>query len=374
LRARIRRLSRLKQEREWIMRVPHRIGRRLASALAWAVISSTAVPALGQNPGSIVGKVVDATSAEPVANASVVVDETGQRGTTGADGTFTFTHLAPGLYHVSVMAPGFASQRVEVAIASTATPATFELRLEPELHYTEVVSVSPDARDRFDAYQATSVLAGQDLAISLQGTLGAALQSQPGMAERSFGRGSARPVIRGMDGDRVLILEDGQRTGDLSSQSGDHGVNINPAAASRVEVVRGPATLLYGANASGGLVNVIQETIPTRPVSGAVDPRKQTSRATTATLAARPTWSSAMCASRSEPEVRGFPAKRPCTATTLSTMSFQSGQAASTITVRLDNATNELYRNHLSFIKDRCPRWGAISRSCTVSGSRRWEA
>jgi iron complex outermembrane receptor protein len=70
-------------------------------------------------------------------------------------------------------------------------------------------------------------------------------------------------VIRGLDGDRVLILENGQRTDDLSSQSADHGVTINPLAATRVEVVRGPATLLYGANAIGGLVNVVSEIIPT---------------------------------------------------------------------------------------------------------------
>jgi iron complex outermembrane receptor protein len=75
-------------------------------------------------------------------------------------------------------------------------------------------------------------------------------------------------VIRGLDGDRVLILQDGQRLGDLSSQSGDHGVPINPAAAQKIEVVRGPATLLYGANAIGGLVNVITDEIPTRPQMG----------------------------------------------------------------------------------------------------------
>ena len=64
-------------------------------------------------------------------------------------------------------------------------------------------------------------------------------------------------------------MEDGQRVGDLSSQSGDHGVPVNPASASRIEVVRGPATLLYGANAIGGLVNVINDAIPSRPVEGA---------------------------------------------------------------------------------------------------------
>src|SRR5687767_15865282 len=100
-------------------------------------------------------------------------------------------------------------------------------------------------------------------------SLGATLENQPGVASRSFGPTPARPVIRGLDGDRVLILQDGQRMGDLSSQSGDHGVSVNPAAAQRIEVVRGPATLLYGANAIGGLVNVITEDIPTTPVQGA---------------------------------------------------------------------------------------------------------
>jgi iron complex outermembrane receptor protein len=72
-----------------------------------------------------------------------------------------------------------------------------------------------------------------------------------------------------MDGDRVLIAENGLRMGDLSSQSGDHGVNVNPASAQRIEVVRGPATLLYGANAIGGLVNVVTNEIPTAPVTRA---------------------------------------------------------------------------------------------------------
>ena len=63
----------------------------------------------------------------------------------------------------------------------------------------------------------------------------------------------------------MLIAENGLRMGDLSSQSGDHGVNVNPASAERIEVVRGPATLLYGANAIGGLVNVVTNEIPDRP-------------------------------------------------------------------------------------------------------------
>jgi iron complex outermembrane recepter protein len=75
--------------------------------------------------------------------------------------------------------------------------------------------------------------------------------------------------VRGLDGDRVLVVEDGLRMGDLSSQSGDHGVNVNPAAPTSIEVVRGPATLLYGSNAIGGLVNVVTNEIPRTPVTAA---------------------------------------------------------------------------------------------------------
>ena len=176
--------------------------------------------------------------------------------------------LPPGAYHLVVNVAGFAPLRTEFTITDGAVIDAGDLGLTPALHYTEVVSVAPTSRDQFETYQPTSVLAGQDLSLQLEGSLGATLSTQAGIAQRSFGPGPSRPVIRGLDGDRVLILEDGSRTGDLSSQSGDHGVTVNPAAATKLEVVRGPATLLYGANAIGGLVNVVSGLIPTREADG----------------------------------------------------------------------------------------------------------
>jgi iron complex outermembrane receptor protein len=197
----------------------------------------------------------------------VLVEGTKLEAKSAADGAYVISGVPAGTYHLLVVAPGFIPSRADLTVA--AIPVALDVAVDPELHYTEVVSVSPDARNRFDSYQPTTVLTGQDLSKQLQGTLGSTLANQPGVAERSFGPGPSRPIIRGLDGDRVLILEDGQRVGDLSSQSGDHGVTVNPAASSRIEVVRGPATLLYGANAIGGLVNVISEAIPTRRVNGA---------------------------------------------------------------------------------------------------------
>ena len=213
------------------------------------------------------GHLVDSVTAQPVANAIVIIEGTNLQAKTDGDGAFTIGGVPAGAHHLLATAIGFAATRKDIDVGTT--PLTVEVRIDPELHYSEVVSVSPEARDQFESYQPTSVLAGQDLFKELESTLGATVGKAPGVAERSFGPGPARPVIRGLDGDRVLILEDGQRMGDLSSQSGDHGVNVNPAAASRIEVVRGPATLLYGANAIGGLVNVLTNDIPRAPVTGA---------------------------------------------------------------------------------------------------------
>jgi iron complex outermembrane receptor protein len=204
---------------------------------------------------------------KPVADATVSVEGTALQAKSSSDGTYSIANVPAGSQHLLITAKGFVPTRAD--IPANQTTVTLDVGVDPELHYTEVVSVAPDARNQFDAYQPTAVLAGQDLLKQLGTTVGATLSTQPGVAERSMGPGPSRPVIRGLDGDRVLILEDGQRVGDLSSQSSDHGVPVNPAGASRIEVVRGPATLLYGSNAIGGLVNVINDTIPTQRVNGA---------------------------------------------------------------------------------------------------------
>ena len=214
---------------------------------------------------SLSGKVIRAGTSEPMAGAAVVIEELRREARTGEDGTYRFDGLAPGAYHVSVRAEGYSSRRVEVTVGTA--PATLDLEVDLDLHFAEVLSVSPNPRPQFESYQPTSVLSAEDLTRQLQDTIGATLQAQPGVAMRALGPGPARPVIRGLDGDRVLVLQDGQRMGDLSSQSADHGVPVNPASAQRIEVVRGPATLLYGANAIGGLVNIVTDQIPIEKVT-----------------------------------------------------------------------------------------------------------
>jgi iron complex outermembrane receptor protein len=229
------------------------------------LILASAVPAFAQQPASLEGRLVNSLNGDVLAGATVVIDEVKSEAVSGPDGTFRFENLAPGTYHLWVRAQGYSSRRTEIVVPA---PAPIELRIDFDLHFQEVASVSAEVRSQFDSFQPTSVLSGQELTKQLESSLGATLENQPGLSSRSFGSAPSRPVIRGLDGDRVQILQDGQRTGDLSSQSGDHGVSVNPASAERIEVVRGPATLLYGANAIGGLVNVISNDIPTSPVQG----------------------------------------------------------------------------------------------------------
>ncbi len=244
---------------------------RLSWVIAVLLISlgGLSLPAAAQQTSAVAGTLTNSLSGATVPNALVILEAASfsREARTGSDGRFAFSDVPPGAYHVVVRADGFLPSRTEITVQPN-TPAV-AIALNPELHFTEVTSVSPEGKSTFESFQATDVLGGQELTKEMQGTLGATIENQPGIALRSFGPGPARPVVRGLDGDRVLVVEDGLRMGDLSSQSGDHGVNVNPAAASRIEVIRGPATLLYGANAIGGLVNVITNEIPNAPVRAA---------------------------------------------------------------------------------------------------------
>ena len=218
---------------------------------------------------NVSGVLTNALSGDTVPNAVVTLQAAAlsRQTRSGPDGRYSFSEIPSGTYQLTVRADGYLPLRSDITISATALAS--DLQLNPELHFSEVTSVSPEAKDSFLSFQSTEALGGQELTKELAPTLGATLENQAGVASRSFGPGPARPVIRGMDGDRVLIVENGLRMGDLSSQSGDHGVNVNPASAQRIEVVRGPATLLYGANAIGGLVNVVTNEIPTAPVTRA---------------------------------------------------------------------------------------------------------
>ena len=125
----------------------------------------------------------------------------------------------------------------------------------------------------------TKVLQGDELLNKLGTTLGATLANELGVSATGYGAGSSRPVIRGLEGSRVQILQNGLSVGDVSNISQDHAVGNNMQSAHQVEILRGAAALLYGSGSSGGLVNVVNDRIltnlPDRP-TGAINTSYET--------------------------------------------------------------------------------------------------
>jgi iron complex outermembrane receptor protein len=117
-------------------------------------------------------------------------------------------------------------------------------------------------RNREDVLGGISVVSGEELQRDLRSTIGETLIRQPGVSATSFGPNSSRPILRGLGGERVRVLTDGIGSLDVSTSSVDHAVAINPLTADRIEVLRGPAALLFGSSAIGGVVNVIDSRIP----------------------------------------------------------------------------------------------------------------
>ena len=115
-----------------------------------------------------------------------------------------------------------------------------------------------------DVLSGTSAVTGQELVREERPTIGDTLARLPGVSATSFGPNASRPVLRGFQGDRVRILTDGIGNLDVSSASADHAVSINPLTADQMEVLRGPAALMYGSQAIGGVVNVVDSRIPRR--------------------------------------------------------------------------------------------------------------
>jgi len=141
-----------------------------------------------------------------------------------------------------------------MAVAHADEMATTELD-------TVVVS-APLSQKVSETARPVTVLTAEDLATKAQNTIGDTLEQEPGMSNQSFGPGVGAPVIRGQAGPRVRVLQNGIGANDVSALSPDHANGVEPMMAERIEVLRGPATLLYGSGAIGGVVNVIDNRIP----------------------------------------------------------------------------------------------------------------
>lgn len=133
---------------------------------------------------------------------------------------------------------------------------------------TLVITGNRSGQTLFEQIQPASVLSGTDLLIKLEPTLGQTLDREPGVSSTYFGPGASRPILRGLGDDRVRILQNGTSLIDVSNVSPDHAIAADPLSISKLEIIRGPASLLYGPNTIGGVVNVIDRRIAEEGFSG----------------------------------------------------------------------------------------------------------
>lgn len=215
-------------------------------------------PAPPPGTGTITGVVTVGEDRRPVEHARVTLTPGGKVAFTESDGRFTFSNLGPGRFSLSAHIERVADRTVQVTLEDGAT-ANVEIGLLIEA-IDESVTVTASGQEEItsNSMQAVTVLGSDELAAKNPVSLGEALDHELGVSKRSFGPGNARPVVRGFDGDRVLVLQDGMKIGGLGFQSGDHAEPVDVLGLERIEVVRGPATLLYGSSAIGGVVNAIQ--------------------------------------------------------------------------------------------------------------------
>jgi len=234
------------------------------------LLLSSAPSAAAQQTGSGTGRVIDAVDV-PASGATVRLVGTTRTDVTDADGAFAFEAVSPGEYVVQVDDERYGSGVERIRIEPGGS-VRVEITLSPLFQIDPLVVTAGAVRSEDELFQAAQSLSGRELRRATDVSLGETVANEPGVTASYFGPASSRPIIRGLGGDRVRIMESGIGTGDASNTSPDHAVSIEPQSADRIEIVRGPATLLYGSSAIGGVVNVIDGRVPrerpTAPFSG----------------------------------------------------------------------------------------------------------
>ncbi len=235
----------------------------LFAILTWT--GSAAIFASGesgeQQSGTVIGTIFDANTGEPISNATIYIEELEQGAISHEDGGFRFRSIPQGTYRFRVQHLAYQPKSVRVSVqGGDTTRVNVELRTT-QFRAREVEVTDEYIRDDLTT-QVERVITGRSLRQQLGRTIAETLDDEPGLAQRSMGPAPARPVLRGLGGDRLLILEDGGRTGDLSATSSDHALAIEPMTAEHIELIRGPSALLHGSNTMGGVINVIRGQIP----------------------------------------------------------------------------------------------------------------
>lgn len=209
---------------------------------------------------SLEGFVYDENNGEPLIGVNIYLQELKSGTTTDERGYFIFNNISRGSYTLRFSYIGHKSLTEKVDVPTEPLKIYLE---DGAIDLNEVVVTgNPFNTDPKELMQSSLSVANLDLQIKRSSNIGETLNFLPGISMRSNGKATARPVIRGFSNNRILILENGLRMGDLSNTSSDHAVSSDGAIPERIEIIRGPSSLIYGSNALGGVINIITEEIP----------------------------------------------------------------------------------------------------------------
>ena len=210
------------------------------------------------------GVVLDGESNKPVASTNIQIIDENIFTTSKDDGTFEIEFEEEKPYRLKITHIGYKEEIIEFDLEEFNHKRLIVYLIPKSIDISPVIILGQNALTTFDElYEASNILKGKELQKELGLSLAATLKNETGLAIRSMGPAPARPVIRGLGGDRVAITEDGSKTIDLSATSPDHAVTIEPFSVDKIEVVRGPKALLKTPTTIGGVVNVVKKEIPT---------------------------------------------------------------------------------------------------------------
>ena len=227
-----------------------------------ALAQTDSIPAAASARGTVLSGRVTDPAGNPLADVSVGVTEVRRGAMTDADGRYTIPALPAGVYRISFQRLGYAPLVRRLAVSTSR--ATLDATLAEsavELPGTQVTA-TVSATTPLTSPQPISVLGGEALRRAQTATLGGTLEQLPGLRSWSSGSGIGKPAIRGLRSDRVVIASEGVRL-DHQQWGDEHGPQVETANIERIEVIRGPASVLYGSDALGGVINVIPRELPT---------------------------------------------------------------------------------------------------------------
>ncbi len=227
---------------------------------------SLSAPALLLASPSVLAQTLSGTvtnaAGKPLANATVEIEALKRVTSTNELGEFTFSNVKEGDYTLHIFASGFAHLHEHTqAQSDNAGGANFVLARSA----IEVIDVhaTPMHLSVMESATPVSVLSGETLRRQQAATLGDTLEKLPGVQSNFHGNVASTPIIRGLSGPRVLITQNGLDVSDVSRVGPDHAVASEASTAKQIEVLRGPATLFFGSGAIGGVVNVVDQRVPT---------------------------------------------------------------------------------------------------------------